>query len=126
MNIHSVLKTALLQCWEAEGEERASIIVLRSYCNLICPAEEHSLVLTAHYFSDDVHPLCLKFQVKELIDIKSSNSSIDFLRTLTLASVKIIECTLHTFPLLTNVGTQYHSTTGMRVQAVMAVATYLA
>ena len=94
--------------------------MLRSYCNLICPAEEHSLVLTAHYFSDDVHPLCLKFQVKELI------ASIEFLRTLTLASMKIIECTLHTFPLLTNVGTQYHSTTGMRVQAVMAVATYLA
>ena len=126
MNIHSVLKTVLLQCWEAEGEERASIIVLGSNCNLICPAEEHSLVLTAHYFSDDVHPLCLKFQVKELIDIKSSNASIDFLRTLTLASMKIIECTLHTFPLLTNVGTQYHSTTGMRVQAVMAVATSLA
>ena len=65
MNIHSVLKTVLLQCWEAEGEERASIIVLRSYCNLICPAEEHSLVLTAHYFSDDVQ--CT--EVKKLFEI---------------------------------------------------------
>ena len=42
--------------------------------------------------------------MKELIDIKSSNASIDFLRTLTLASMKIIECILHTFPEIAKMG----------------------